>query len=315
MTVDSDRLTDHEHDTIYERVIRPDFITEDLTSQEYPRAIILAGQPGAGKGHLCREALEELEARGGAVRIDPDELREYHKYAQFLAEPSRDMEAAARVHEDASQWAKALRRDVIAGRYDLVVDTTLGNPDGAEKLCRELRENGYEIEVRAMAVKPEISRLVCLQRFEEGKAHYEAQKGSCDNLGLPMEYREDAHFYRYVPREVHDEAYRALPDSLERIEKNGLADKITVSTRSEHHFYIGYYYQEYDLDNNARTALENERSRELTQVEQEAYRERLITVGEQMRAREATPQDLAVWESFTSSQLENKTEASADVEL
>ncbi|HEX5739879.1 MAG TPA: zeta toxin family protein, partial [Hydrogenophaga sp.] len=41
-----------------------------------PRAIILAGQPGAGKGSLARVA--EGEFQGNTAIIDPDELRDFH---------------------------------------------------------------------------------------------------------------------------------------------------------------------------------------------------------------------------------------------
>jgi len=48
----------------------PDYL--DALSQERPRAIITAGQPGAGKGEIVRMA--EVELGGNVVTVDPDEL-------------------------------------------------------------------------------------------------------------------------------------------------------------------------------------------------------------------------------------------------
>ncbi len=49
---------------------------DTITSQTKTRAIILAGQPGAGKRGLSGAAKSELNK--DVVTIDPDELRRYH---------------------------------------------------------------------------------------------------------------------------------------------------------------------------------------------------------------------------------------------
>jgi predicted ABC-type ATPase len=103
---------------------------------EQPRAIVLAGQPGAGKGRITDQAKAELDREGGAVVIDPDKLREYHQrdgepdYAAMAREDYRN--AATRVHPDASQMSKDLRADAIAEQRNLIIDGTLNDPDKAE---------------------------------------------------------------------------------------------------------------------------------------------------------------------------------------
>ncbi|MGN4224644.1 zeta toxin family protein, partial [Burkholderia gladioli] len=48
---------------------------EASREQVAPTAILLGGQPGAGKTALARRAVAELGARGGAVLIDADRMR------------------------------------------------------------------------------------------------------------------------------------------------------------------------------------------------------------------------------------------------
>jgi len=47
-----------------------------------PRAIVLAGQPGAGKGGLVTAV--EIELSDDVVKVDPDELRGAHPDARLL---------------------------------------------------------------------------------------------------------------------------------------------------------------------------------------------------------------------------------------
>ncbi|MCF5974810.1 zeta toxin family protein, partial [Xanthomonas perforans] len=95
---------------IHEQILReqiltaPDFINS--TAQQQPKAVILGGQPGAGKGGLVAQAKAELDQN--AVTIDPDELRRYHpRVADFRRE--NPYEWSGRTHKDASSWADELR--------------------------------------------------------------------------------------------------------------------------------------------------------------------------------------------------------------
>ena len=76
MASESDQLSKEAHD----RILREEILTRrnfvDATSQEHPKAIILAGQPGAGKGTLGGRA--EIELSNNVVTVDPDSLRDYH---------------------------------------------------------------------------------------------------------------------------------------------------------------------------------------------------------------------------------------------
>ncbi|CAH2784418.1 MAG: hypothetical protein PPHEINF_4832 [uncultured Paraburkholderia sp.] len=70
-----------------------------------------------------------------------------------------DRTAADRTHGDAGPWAVKLTSAAMAARRNLIVDGTMRDPDNLAKLCRKLRDAGYRIEARVMAVNALVSRL------------------------------------------------------------------------------------------------------------------------------------------------------------
>lgn len=204
----SDRLSVARHEMI-RRANRKYYLSRS-EPQQRPVAIIIAGQPGAGKGRLASKAEAELAGKGGSILIDPDRLREQHpNYRDY--ERQNDRSAAGRVHPDASQWAKELRQDAIGGRRNIIIDGTLNDKDKARELLGQLRAAGYETEIRALAVNERESRQGVHARYESAK--------------------EDGRTARWVPEEIQEEAYKGMPVALGHIERNGWADKVSVMRR------------------------------------------------------------------------------------
>lgn len=176
-----------------------------------PKAIILAGQPGSGKSGPTTRALKKFQETGeGAVVIDPDLARALHPdYAELMA--LDDKTAATKVHEEASEAAKAARRSATEQGFNVIIDGTLKSPESAAALVEELVAAGYEVEVVAMCVDPEVSWQGVQDRYEKQRA----KTGSG----------------RYVPKEVHDDAVDGMVESLEALEKQGLVSKIDVIDR------------------------------------------------------------------------------------
>jgi len=63
-----------ETDRILRESVIPESGLDQLNSHEKPRAIVLAGQPGAGKGNLIRALRQEFSR--DILVVDPDELRD-----------------------------------------------------------------------------------------------------------------------------------------------------------------------------------------------------------------------------------------------
>lgn len=191
----SDRtLADEAHKRIFVEKVIPGSGLNETTAQAKPRAIFLAGQPGAGKGGLVRVAESDLSK--DVVVIDPDELRDNHPDARkFRAD--RPYTWSGDTHGDASKWASELREAAIEGRRNIIVDTTLGNGEAAANQIRQLQAKGYEVEIRAMATHRIESELGVDRRFTD----------SVNRAGHG----------RYVPQEVRAHVYDKLPGNLDHV--------------------------------------------------------------------------------------------------
>ena len=84
MTSADSRLPSEIHQTILREKIIPQSGLDGRTSFETPNAVILAGQPGAGKGSLARQVRQEL--LDDVITIDPDRLRDQYEPVQSLRE-------------------------------------------------------------------------------------------------------------------------------------------------------------------------------------------------------------------------------------
>jgi predicted ABC-type ATPase len=189
-------LSEMEHSKVFQEKILAEADLPSKTSFEHPKVIILAGQPGAGKGKLAQAARQDLNF--DAIVVDPDELRDAHPKVESFRN-THPYTWADDTHPDASAWAKELRSAAVEGRKNLILDTTLADGDKAVALVKDLRANGYEVEIRAMATHRLESELGVDERFSN----------SLERKG----------FGRYVPEGIRDQVYRDLPDNLNQVAK------------------------------------------------------------------------------------------------
>ncbi|SBV49822.1 hypothetical protein XBLMG947_0596 [Xanthomonas bromi] len=188
------RLDDAEHRRLFEQKILDDAALETKSSFEHPKAIILAGQPGSGKGSLARAA--DVELGRDVVLIDPDELRNAHPEVSVLRN-AHPYTWSGYTHPDASQWADELLQATIEGRKNLIFDTTLSNGQWSAELIKDLQSRGYDIEVRTMAAHKLESELGVDNRFSR----------QLDEVGHG----------RYVPEGAREAIYTKLPISLDTV--------------------------------------------------------------------------------------------------
>ena len=135
MSGTSDRLDRNAHDRVFREVVRAQSGLDELASHERPKVIIPGGQPGSSKGNLKIAAKAELH--GDVITIDPDELRDFHpRVEEFRA--AKPYSWSGRTHRDASGWAGELGEAAVAGKKNVIIDTTLGDSRRASQLIGEL---------------------------------------------------------------------------------------------------------------------------------------------------------------------------------
>ena len=197
MSMAPTQLLKAEHDRVFREVVVPNSGINDVESvdaSQRPKAIILAGQPGAGKGGLTRSALAEFGRN--AVIVDTDECRDAHPRINELRK-EHPYTWSGDTHPDASAWAGELMSKAVAERKNIIYDTTLANGEWATTMIKDLMQKGYDVEVRVMATSSIESELGVDQRFT----------GSVDQNG----------FGRFVPEVVRSHIYGELPKSLDAV--------------------------------------------------------------------------------------------------
>jgi predicted ABC-type ATPase len=263
------KLSPTEHDKQFQK-IRSDALA-GLTPETRPRAVFTGGQPGSGKSMIAAQAMKDFGYN--AVRVDADELRPYHKdYERLMGAGVKN--APDLVHADAGRWAASLTHAAMEQRYNLVIDGTMRDPQAIATVASRLREAGYVVEGRVMAVNELVSTLHVHKRYEN---QVQAQ-----GVG------------RFSTKEQHDRAYSGLPTSLELLERNRALDKLTLFNRDGAAIYrnelVGDRWLEAPA---ARQALDIERNREMTLDEKRDLAAGWGAVVKQMKERAAPTDEIA----------------------
>lgn len=242
---------------------------ERTKAQDQPKAVFVGGQPGAGKTELTAEAVREARERGGAVVIDSDRMREENpRFKQLSREDPQN--AADRTQREAAEWSTRLTMAAMEGRRDLVIDGTMRDPANVRDIATRLKENGYQVEARVMAVDPETSITRARLRFEEQVA----ERGTG----------------RFVNQEQHDRAYEGVPASLRAIEAEKLMDRVQVHDSNQRPIYENTLeHGEWRRSPEAAAALEQERNREWTHAERRDYATALQDIATLTRERTQEP--------------------------
>lgn len=147
-------------DEHFENIPKP-----DRPKGEKPVAYVMGGGGASGKGtvlHMLQEAGDI--PKGGLVHIDPDAIKTgggAHNLAgipEYAAMLKRgDARAAAVVHEESSSIAKKVLARAIKGKYDIILDRTLGNPVKGVKELRALKDAGYDIQLTGITIDPRLA--------------------------------------------------------------------------------------------------------------------------------------------------------------
>lgn len=254
MTDEADRykLTEAQHQAIFDKRIKPHLFA-DAKPMNRPVGVVFGGQPGAGKSPAVDAAVHELKGRGGAAQIIGDDLRGYHPSFGRLMELD-DKTAAFYTDRDTGRWVEKAIAYAKQQQFNVVIEGTMRDGNKVAETLQALRGSGYEVDVRAIAVNERVSWQGVLQRYEAQKA----DRGSG----------------RMTAPQAHAAAYEGMPRTLERIEAERLADRVTIYKRGAVEIYRNELQGgDWSAPPSARAAVEQERARPMSLQERRAYAE------------------------------------------
>lgn len=215
--------------------------------QTSPVAILVGGQPGAGKTALARQAMTEMRERGGAVLIDADRMREnLPQYGRLLRE--QPQHAADLTQADAGRWSVSLTTAAALAHRNLVIDGTMRNPENLRNLARRLGERGYTLEVRGVAMPADVSLTRAQLRTEREIA----------TTGVG----------RVVNPDQHDQAYAGMLETVALLEREKAVHRIQIVDRHHQEVYRNELaHGEWRETPAAAAAISRERDRPMTHEE------------------------------------------------
>lgn len=263
------RLSPEKQAAIYGKIEQRHF--RGTSPVDHPRAIILGGQPGAGKSALLEVSKQEFADRNVVV-INGDELRYYHpRYREIQRTEERRFAELTDPH--VRPWTKQLfDRTIETGRH-VVFEGTMREVGPITETMRRLRTLGYSIEVRVIAVNERDSLAGIHLRYEEQKA----TKG----------------WGRWSNMQAHNAAYQGMLTTLEYIETYKLADHVRVYDRKGSVLYANELQgDDWRIRPDAREVVQTERDRPPTPDERRQQESVWTKILAMMAARCADEQEL-----------------------
>lgn len=267
---------------IFENKIKPKLF-HNVFSNERPMLVLFGGQPGAGKNAAIAVAKEELAQQGDSVSILGDELRAYHPEYYLLLE-ANDKTAAFYTGKDAGRWIEQSIAHAKEMRCNVVIEGTMRSPEMVAQTIKTFRDAGYFIDARALAVPERLSWQNVLQRYENG--------------------RGASGFGRMSLEGAHREAYEGLPRSLDKIEREKLADHLSIYARDNTLLYENRLENgQWKNPTRASEVVEQERNRPWTLSERFHYARRFdrLTAWIKNPERRATPEEINSMEALRKS--------------
>lgn len=292
MALERDRLTEGEVDRIYSRSIRPDLL-DDVPRSNYPTAVIVGGQPGAGKSYVLAQVRAHLASTVGiAATIAGDEVREYHPY--WRSHARIDPQAAQRTQADAGAWFARLTTDGIEKKANLIFETSMRQPDAVLKLAERLRGSGYEVGAVVLAVDKDLSRQATLTRYDVARSVGDVP--------------------RFVPAALHDGAYDRLRDTVSRLESERAVDRIQLITRDGRQLYSNLLEQgQWARSPKGLASLDDFRERALPARELADNALRWQTLVQRLAADPSVPREVGAqvvaWRNESTQRAERDTDA------
>jgi len=182
-------------------------VIDSKSSTEEPVAIVLGGQPGAGKSSIYVMAREKFD--GNIVELDIDNFRQFHPNAEELAiNPETYGE---KTHPFVSAVVDSLVEELGKLKYNMIIESPMKSTGTAYWVYDTLTPLGYTVEAHVMATPKEVS-----------------WQGINDRYNAELARGELA---RLVPKEFHDMVVENIVPTLSKIYESGKMANIMIYNR------------------------------------------------------------------------------------
>lgn len=155
-------------DKIYKNITKNKIIETDK------RAIVLGGQPGAGKSSLIKKYSGELNHN--VVIINADEFRKYHPRFNEIEKDSASINSSdtrsnssTRTGEWSGKMSEAILRKSVENGYNVIIEGTFRTTEIPIKTLAGLRSNNYETTIAIKTCPQEQSYQNTIDRYESEK--------------------------------------------------------------------------------------------------------------------------------------------------
>ncbi|MCW8060472.1 zeta toxin family protein [Agrobacterium tumefaciens] len=238
------RLSETQNERIFRTEILPDYLPTDIGKADHPTLVVIGGQPGSGTTALLESGHADLEQSGPVIRITSGDLAAYHP--DFITHQATGPGTASRFAQtDAGVWTEKLLAAATTRGVHVIVETTMQAPETVERIVTDGRDANYRVEVHVLAVNPRVS-------WQGG--HYRFEELNHAGAAAPVPVRSE-----------HENSVVGLAESLKRIERGSLADRVVVQTASGAKIYDNELEQgQWRSAPAARQVLEETRGRPLS---------------------------------------------------
>jgi predicted ABC-type ATPase len=263
------KLPSAQHNQIYQKIESAHFA--GVKPVQNPQVIITGGQPGSGKSRLISLSRSHFPD-GNFVVINGDALRTYHPQAKEM-KTLGDKSFAERTDADAREWTRQLLQSAVEKKLNIVFESTMREHGPIAKTMEKLKEEGYHITTKVVATHERNSTTGIYDRYESMIA-------------------SEGHG-RWTPEESHNAGYEGMPNTVEHIEKNGLADRMEVYDRYGEVIYENNYKDgAWERQAEAVEAIKAERDREPTAQEKQKFHEDWQRINDMMAQRNADAKEM-----------------------
>lgn len=263
------KLPSSQHNQIYQKIESIYFAGK--SSVNNPQVIITGGQPGSGKSKLISLSRTQFPD-GNVVVINGDALRSYHPMAQKMQQAG-DKSFAEKTDADAREWTRQLLQSAVEKKLNIIFESTMREHGPISKTMEKLKDEGYHVTTKVVATHARNSTTGIHDRYETMIA-------------------SEGHG-RWTPEESHNAGYDGMPNTVEYIEKNGLADRMEVYNRDGDIIYENNYKDgAWERQAEAVEAIKAERDREPTAQEKQKFHEDWQRINDMMAQRDADAKEM-----------------------